>query len=143
MDPENQDRIRALVDEHGAGDLARLTTDVLAAREGERQQRPHACVTLGESEHRNFLPVREQQDLLHDGLRENRLVRHDPERVDLVLKLVECGRNFLRRSDLSRHELQPLVARDDLGLPYEVTGPRAVEDDADTLDLRSELLEHA
>src|SRR5712691_11344637 len=47
--------------EDGLGQLAGLAPDVLAAREREREERPHLRVTVREPEQRNLLAVGEQQ----------------------------------------------------------------------------------
>src|SRR5262245_40109139 len=94
-----------LAAEDGLGELARLAADVLAAGERQREKGPHLGMTLGNPEHGNLLPIREEQHLLHHGLGKRRLVGQDPESIDPILKGVQRSHRFLWGGDLLRDEL--------------------------------------
>src|SRR5215813_6791203 len=127
--------------EDGLGELAGLAPDVLAAREGEGEEGAHLRVTLGEAEEGNALAVGEEEHLLHHGLGERGLVRHDPQGVDAVLHGLESAHDVLGRVDLSGDQLEPFLLGRRLRLAHEVSRAVPVVDDADALDLRAELLE--
>jgi len=52
-------------------------------------------VAIRQAKQRDLPAVREQEHLLDDGLGEDGLVRHDPQRVDPVLQRLERGENVL------------------------------------------------
>src|SRR5262250_3512043 len=127
--------------EDGLGELAGLAPDVLAAREGEGEEGAHLGVAIGEAEERNALAIGEEQHLLHHGLGERGLVRHDPQGVDAVLHGLAGAHHVLGRVDLAGDQLEPFLLRRRLRLAHEVARAVAVIDDADALDLGAELLE--
>src|SRR5262245_6684720 len=109
-----------LTGEDGLGELAGLATDVLAAREGEGEEGAHLCMAIGEAEEGNALAIGEQEHLLHHGLGERSLVRHDPQRVDAVLHGLESAHHVFGRVDLSRDQLEPFFLGGGLRLAHEV-----------------------
>src|SRR5215475_11606384 len=127
--------------EHGLRELGGLPADVFSACERQRKDRAHLRMTIGEAEKRDPLPVGEEEHLLHHGLGERRLVRHDPERVDAVLHRLECGHDLLGLVDLARDQLEAFLLGCDLGLAHQIARAVLVEDDADALDVRPQLFE--